>query len=68
MILGDMGYVDEDGYLYICDRKKDMIILGGVNIFFVEIESVIIEMFEVVDCVVFGVFDVEYGEKVVVVV
>ena len=66
--LGDMGYVDEDGYLYICDRKKDMIISGGANIFPAEIESVIIEMPEVADCAVFGVPDAEYGEKVVVAV
>lgn len=66
--LGDMGYVDEDGYVYICDRKKDMIISGGANIFPAEIESVIIEMPEVIDCAVFGVPDAEYGEKVVVAV
>ena len=66
--LGDMGYVDEDGYLYICDRKKDMIISGGANIFPAEIESVIIKMPDVIDCAVFGIPDEEFGEKVVVAV
>ena len=60
--LGDMGYLDEDGFLYICDRKADMIISGGVNIYPAEIESVLHTMPGVADCAVFGIPDAEFGE------
>jgi long-chain acyl-CoA synthetase len=63
--VGDMGYLDEDGYLFICDRKKDMIISGGANIFPAEIEAEIIKLPEVSDCAVFGAPDPEFGEKIV---
>lgn len=63
--VGDIGYVDEDGYLFINDRKKDMIISGGANIFPAEIEAAMIEMPEILDCAVFGIADKEFGEKVV---
>jgi long-chain acyl-CoA synthetase len=63
--VGDMGYLDDDGYLYICDRKKDMIISGGANIFPAEIEAEIIKLPEVKDCAVFGAPDPEFGEKIV---
>jgi len=59
---GDVGYVDEDGYLFLCDRKKDMVISGGVNIYPAEIESVLIDMPGVKDCAVFGIPDEEFGE------
>ena len=62
--LGDMGYLDEEGYLYICDRKADTIISGGVNIFPAEIEAVLQEHPAVRDCCVVGVKDDEWGEKV----
>lgn len=62
--LGDIGYLDEDGYLYICDRKADTIISGGVNIFPAEIEAVLQEHPAVRDCCVVGVKDDEWGEKV----
>lgn len=62
--LGDVGYFDEDGYLFICDRVKDMIISGGVNIYPAEIEAVLITMPGVRDCAVFGIPDSEYGEAV----
>lgn len=62
--VGDMGYLDEGGYLYICDRKKDMIISGGANIFPAEIEAEIIKLREVADCAVIGVPDPEFGEKI----
>jgi long-chain acyl-CoA synthetase len=60
--IGDMGYLDEDGYLYICDRASDMVISGGVNIYPAEIEHVLIRMQSVSDCAVFGIPDDEYGE------
>lgn len=59
---GDIGYFDGDGYLFLCDRKKDMVISGGVNIFPSEIEAVLLELRGVKDCAVFGVPDEEYGE------
>lgn len=65
---GDVGYLDEDGFLYICDRKRDMIISGGVNIYPAEIEAAILESTEVQDCAVFGVPDAEYGEAVLALV
>jgi len=63
--VGDVGYLDADGYLYICDRKKDMIISGGANIFPAEIEAEIIKLPEVSDCAVFGAPDPEFGERIV---
>jgi long-chain acyl-CoA synthetase len=65
---GDVGYLDEDGYLFVCDRKRDMIISGGVNIYPAEIEAAIHALPGVRDCAVFGVPDPEYGESVVAVV
>jgi long-chain acyl-CoA synthetase len=61
---GDIGYFDADGFLYLCDRAKDMIISGGVNIYPAEIEAVLHRMPGVADCAVFGVPDDEYGEAV----
>ena len=63
--VGDMGYVDEDGYLFINDRRKDMIISGGANIFPAEIEAVLIQMPQIADCAVFGAPDAEFGEYIV---
>ncbi len=63
--VGDMGYLDEDGYLYISDRKKDMIISGGANIFPAEIEAALIESPEIADCAVFGAPHAEFGEMIV---
>jgi long-chain acyl-CoA synthetase len=65
---GDVGYFDEDGFLYLCDRAKDMIISGGVNIYPAEIESELHRMPGVADCAVFGIPDEEYGEAVCAVV
>ena len=59
---GDVGYLDADGYLFLCDRKKDMVISGGVNIYPAEIEAVLIGMPGVKDCAVFGIPNEEFGE------
>jgi long-chain acyl-CoA synthetase len=61
--VGDVGYLDEDGYLFLCDRKRDMVISGGVNIYPAEIENALIAMEGVRDCAVFGIPDDEYGER-----
>ncbi|WP_119417996.1 acyl-CoA synthetase [Desertibaculum subflavum] len=66
--VGDVGYFDRDGYLHLCDRKKDMVISGGVNIYPAEIEAVLVTMPGVRDCAVFGVPDGEMGENVAAVV
>jgi long-chain acyl-CoA synthetase len=60
--VGDMGYLDADGYLYVADRKSDMVISGGVNIYPAEIEAVLMSMPGVADCAVFGIPDPEFGE------
>ena len=65
---GDLGYFDEDGYLFVCDRKRDMVISGGVNIYPAEIEAVIHTLPGVQDCAVFGVPDAEFGEALMAVV
>jgi long-chain acyl-CoA synthetase len=62
--LGDIGYLDEDGYLYLSDRKIDMIISGGVNIYPAEIEGVLAGHPHVVDVAVFGIPNEEFGEEV----
>jgi long-chain acyl-CoA synthetase len=65
---GDVGWLDADGYLYLCDRKRDMVISGGVNIYPAEIEAVLIGCPGVRDCAVFGVPDGEFGEALMAVV
>lgn len=65
---GDIGYLDDEGYLYLCDRKVDIVISGGVNIYPVEIEAVLCTHPEVVDAAVFGVPDEEFGERLLSVV
>jgi long-chain acyl-CoA synthetase len=65
---GDVGYFDAEGYLHLCDRKRDMVISGGVNIYPAEIESVLVNMPDVADGCVFGIPDDEFGEKLMAVV
>jgi long-chain acyl-CoA synthetase len=62
--LGDIGYADDDGFLYLSDRKIDMIISGGVNIYPAEIEGVLVGHPAVADAAVFGVPDDDMGESV----
>ncbi|MDE0155970.1 MAG: AMP-binding protein [Gammaproteobacteria bacterium] len=68
LVTGDIGYLDDEGYLYISSRQSDMVICGGVNIYPAEIEEVLIAMDDVIDCVVFGIPDAEFGEKLVAVI
>ncbi|MCB9666396.1 MAG: acyl-CoA synthetase [Alphaproteobacteria bacterium] len=62
--VGDAGYLDEEGYLFLSDRKADMIISGGVNIYPAEIEAVLITHPAVLDVAVFGIPDDDWGEQV----
>jgi fatty-acyl-CoA synthase len=66
--IGDMGYLDEEGFLYLTDRKAFMIISGGVNIYPAEIEAVLVTHPDVLDVAVFGVPNQEFGEEVKAVV
>lgn len=61
---GDLGKMDEEGYLYIVDRKKDMILVGGYNVYPREVEEVLYQHRSVVEAAVIGVPDGEYGEAV----
>jgi long-chain acyl-CoA synthetase len=65
---GDVGYIDEDGYVFISDRKRDMVISGGVNIYPAEIEAALHGLPGVHDCAVFGIPDDEFGEALMAVI
>jgi len=65
---GDVGYRDEDGFFYIVDRKKDMIITGGFNVYCAEVEACVMELEQVRECAVIGVPDEKWGEAVKAVV
>jgi bile acid-coenzyme A ligase len=62
--VGDLGYVDDDGFLYLVDRRVDMIITGGVNVFPAEVEIALAEHPKVADVVVIGLKDEEWGRRV----
>jgi long-chain acyl-CoA synthetase len=66
--VGDAGFLDEDGFLFLVDRKSDMIISGGVNIYPAEIESAILSHPKVADAAVFGIPDEDWGEQIKAVV
>ncbi|MFZ5626906.1 MAG: class I adenylate-forming enzyme family protein [Bacillota bacterium] len=61
---GDLGYVDEEGYIFVLDRKKDMIITGGVNVYPKEIEDTLAQLPQVLEAAVFGVPHPDWGETV----
>jgi long-chain acyl-CoA synthetase len=65
---GDVGYVDQDGFVFISDRKRDMVISGGVNIYPAEIEAALQSLPGVHDCAVFGVPDEEFGEALMAII
>ncbi len=62
--VGDMGRLDEDGYLFLDGRRDDLVISGGVNVYPVEVEAALAEVPGVVDVAVFGLADDEWGERV----
>jgi long-chain acyl-CoA synthetase len=59
---GDLGLVDAEGFVYLVGRAKDMVIIGGVNVYPAEIESELMAVPEILDCAVYGIPDPEYGE------
>lgn len=64
---GDIGYLDEENFLFIVDRAKDMVISGGFNVYCTEVEQVIMQHPGIQDCAVFGLPDDKWGERVVAV-
>jgi long-chain acyl-CoA synthetase len=68
LTLGDVGYVDDDGYLFLCDRRADVIVSGGVNVYPAQIESVLLDHPSIADACVVGIPDDEWGEAVCAVV
>ena len=62
--MGDLGWLDEDGYLFIADRRTDLVISGGVNVYPAEVEQAIAEHPDVADVAVFGVPDERMGQVV----
>ena len=62
--MGDAGYLDEDGYLYIVDRMKDMIITGGENVYSIEVENALVKHDAVNSCAVIGIPDEKWGERI----
>ncbi|HJO45369.1 MAG: class I adenylate-forming enzyme family protein [SAR324 cluster bacterium] len=65
LITGDIGYIDDDGFLFVTGREKDLIITGGVNVSPLEIENVLMELDSIVEAAAIGIKDQIYGEQVV---
>jgi acyl-CoA synthetase (AMP-forming)/AMP-acid ligase II len=65
---GDIGYLDDDGFLFIVDRAKDMVITGGFNVYSAEVEQALMAHNAVRDCAVIGLPDDKWGERVTAVV
>jgi acyl-CoA synthetase (AMP-forming)/AMP-acid ligase II len=65
---GDIGCLDADGFLFIVDRAKDMIISGGFNVYSIEVEQALLEHPDVQDCAVLGLPDEKWGERVAAVI
>ncbi len=63
-LTGDIGYLNDEGYLYIVDRKKDMIVTGGFNVYSAEVEGVVTTIEGVIECAVIGIPDEKWGEAV----
>ena len=61
---GDVGYLDDDGFLFICDRLKDMVISGGENVYPAEVESVLFKHAAIAEVAVIGLVDEKWGEAV----
>ena len=66
--VGDIGYFDADGFLFLCDRRNHTVISGGVNIYPAEIENELLKLNGIADCAVFGIPDAEFGEALCAVV
>jgi len=66
--VGDIGHLDDDGYLYITDRSSDLVLLDGINVYPREIEDALFEHAAVVDCAVLGIPDERHGEVLAAVV
>lgn len=64
MHTGDAGYMDDDGFVYVVDRIKDMIVTGGENVYSAEVEEALLQMPQVAQCAVIGIPDEEWGERV----
>ncbi len=62
--LGDMGYLDSEGFVYLADRRSNLIISGGVNIYPAEVESVLLEHRDIMDVAIVGLDDEEWGKRV----
>jgi bile acid-coenzyme A ligase len=62
--MGDLGHLDDEGYLYLADRRSDLIITGGANVFPAEVESALIDHPQIADVVVVGLRDPEWGRRV----
>src|SRR6185437_10662269 len=62
--MGDLGHLDADGYLYLADRRSDLIITGGANVFPAEVESALIDHPKIADVVVIGLRDPRWGRRV----